>query len=79
MFTTEGGVEIEEVAAKNPDALARLHVDPLEGYQPYQARRLIYGAGIDDPSEQKQMLDDHRQALPLLRRDATRCSARSTR
>jgi succinyl-CoA synthetase beta subunit len=56
MLTTEGGVEIEEVAEKNPDALARLHVDPLEGYQPYQARRLIYGAGIDEPDEQKQVL-----------------------
>ncbi len=57
MLTTEGGVEIEEVAAKNPDALARLHVDPLEGFQPYQARRLIYGSRIDDPDEQKQILD----------------------
>jgi len=56
MLTTEGGVEIEQVAEENPDALARLHVDPLEGFQPYQARRLIYGAGIDDPSEQKQIL-----------------------
>src|SRR5262249_48686633 len=35
---------------------SRLHVDPLEGFQPYQARRLIYGAGIEDPSEQKQVL-----------------------
>src|SRR4029077_6713232 len=57
MLTTEGGVEIEEVAEQNPDALARLHVDPFEGFQPYQARRLIYGAGIDDPNEQKQLLD----------------------
>jgi succinyl-CoA synthetase beta subunit len=57
MLTTEGGVEIEEVAESNPDALARLHVDPLEGFQPYQARRLIYGAGIDDANEQKQILD----------------------
>ena len=56
MLTTEGGVEIEQVADENPDALARLHVDPLEGFQPYQARRLIYGAAIDDPSEQKQLL-----------------------
>jgi succinyl-CoA synthetase beta subunit len=56
MLTTEGGVEIEQVAEENPDALARLHVDPLEGFQPYQARRLIYGAAIDDPSEQKQLL-----------------------
>jgi succinyl-CoA synthetase beta subunit len=56
MLTTEGGVEIEQVAEENPDALARLHVDPLEGFQPYQARRLIYGAGIQDPGEQKQLL-----------------------
>jgi len=57
MLTTEGGIEIEQVAEETPQKLARLHVDPLEGYQPYQARRLIYGAGIDDPSEQKQLLD----------------------
>src|SRR5207244_4342975 len=35
MLTTEGGVEIEQVAEENPDALSRLHVDPLEGYQAY--------------------------------------------
>jgi succinyl-CoA synthetase beta subunit len=63
MFTTQGGVEIEQVADENPDALVMLHVDPLEGYQPWIARRLVYGAGVEDPSEQKQ----------------TRCSARSTR
>src|SRR3954467_279846 len=56
MLTREGGVEIEQVAEESPDALMRLHVDPLEGYQPWQARRLIYGAGIDDPNEQKQIL-----------------------
>ncbi|HEX9352148.1 MAG TPA: ADP-forming succinate--CoA ligase subunit beta [Gaiellaceae bacterium] len=56
MLTKEGGIDIEEVAANRPDALARLHVDPLEGFQPYQARRLIYAAGIDDPDEQKQIL-----------------------
>jgi succinyl-CoA synthetase beta subunit len=56
MLTKEGGIDIEEVASERPEALARLHVDPLEGFQPYQARRLIYGAGIDDPSEQKQIL-----------------------
>ena len=57
MLTTEGGVEIEQVAEETPEKLARLHVDPLEGFQPYQARRLIYGAGIDDANEQKQVLD----------------------
>src|ERR687897_1531353 len=55
MFTKEGGVDIEEVAAERPEALAMLHVDPLEGFQPYQSRRLIYGAGIEDESEQKQI------------------------
>ena len=55
MVTTEGGIEIEEVAARSPEALARLHVDPLEGFQPYQARRVIYGAGIEDPDEQNQI------------------------
>ena len=56
MFTREGGVDIEELAATKPEALARLHVDPLEGFQPYQARRLVYGAGLDDAGEQKQVL-----------------------
>jgi succinyl-CoA synthetase beta subunit len=56
MFTTEGGVDIEEVAATKPHALVRLHVDPFEGFQPYQARRLVYGAGVEDPGEQKQIV-----------------------
>ena len=55
MFTTQGGIDIEEVAATNPDALVRLHVDPLEGYHAWQGRRLVYGAGVTDPGEQKQI------------------------
>ena len=55
MFTTQGGVDIEQVAAETPEALVRLHVDPLEGFHPWQARRLVYGAGVTDPSEQKQI------------------------
>jgi succinyl-CoA synthetase beta subunit len=55
MFTTQGGVDIEEVAASTPEALVRLHVDPLEGYHPWHGRRLIYGAGVHDASEQKQI------------------------
>ena len=56
MLTTHGGVDIEQVAEESPEALARLHVDPLEGFQPYHGRRLIYGSGIAEPSEQKQVL-----------------------
>jgi succinyl-CoA synthetase beta subunit len=55
MFTTQGGVDIEEVAATSPEALAHLHVDPLEGFHPWQARRLVYAAGVNDPGEQKQI------------------------
>jgi succinyl-CoA synthetase beta subunit len=56
MFTTEGGIDIEEVAEKTPEKLVRLHVDPFEGFQPWQGRRLIYGAGVEDANEQKQIL-----------------------
>jgi len=56
MFTTQGGIDIEEVAEKSPEALARLHIDPLVGFQPYQARWLVFTAGLEDPDEQKQVL-----------------------
>jgi succinyl-CoA synthetase beta subunit len=56
MLTTQGGVDIEEVAEKTPEALARLHVDPLVGYEPYHGRWLSFTAGIDEPGEQKQIL-----------------------
>jgi len=55
MFTTQGGVDIEEVAETSPDALVRLHVDPLEGYQPWHGRRLVFEGGVADPGEQKQI------------------------
>ena len=55
MFTTQGGMDIEEVAATNPGALVKLHVDPLEGCHPWHARRLVYAAGVEDPGEQKQI------------------------
>src|SRR5207248_3386493 len=55
MFTTEGGVDIEEVAATKPEALVRLHVDPLGGVQPWQGRRLVYGGGVTGAGEQKQI------------------------
>ena len=56
LLTTEGGVDIEEVAERSPEALARLHVEPLVGHQPYQARWLCFTAGIEDPNEQKQVI-----------------------
>jgi succinyl-CoA synthetase beta subunit len=47
MLSTEGGVEIEAVAASNPDAIARLHVDPLLGFQDFHGRRLAFEAKVD--------------------------------
>src|SRR5215213_1457453 len=40
MLSTQGGVDIEEVAETNPDAIARVHVDPLLGFQDFHAREL---------------------------------------
>jgi succinyl-CoA synthetase beta subunit len=47
MVSTQGGMDIEEVAARDPGAIARLHVDPLLGFQDFHARRLAFEAGVD--------------------------------
>jgi len=47
MLSTQGGMDIEEVAASDPDAIARLHVDPLLGFQDFHARRLAFEAKVD--------------------------------
>ena len=41
LVSNEGGVDIEETARTNPDAIRRLHVDAVLGLRPYQARRLV--------------------------------------
>ena len=46
MLSTKGGMDIEAVADEDPDAIARLHVDPLLGFQDFHARRLAYEAGV---------------------------------
>ena len=43
----EGGVEIEEVAARSPESILTVHVDPGVGLQPWQVRRVGYGLGLD--------------------------------
>src|ERR671913_2329251 len=47
MLSTQGGMDIEEVAERDPKAIARLHVDPLLGFQEFHGRRLAFEAGID--------------------------------
>src|SRR3954452_13415484 len=46
MLSTQGGMDIEEVAESDPTAIARLHVDPLLGFQAFHGRRLAYEAGL---------------------------------
>ncbi len=46
MASTEGGMEIEEVAAKTPEKIIRVTVDPAVGMQPYQGRQLAFGLGL---------------------------------
>src|SRR5712692_7048433 len=46
MASAAGGVEIEEVARKNPEAILRETITPAAGLQPYQARKLAFGLGL---------------------------------
>jgi len=47
LLSKEGGVEIEEVAQRDPSLIAQVHVDPLIGFQDFHARRLAFEAGLD--------------------------------
>jgi len=47
MASTEGGVEIEQVAATAPEKILRETIDPRVGLLPFQARNLAYGLGLD--------------------------------
>src|SRR5205809_1748532 len=46
MASASGGMDIEEVAAKNPELILREHIEPGLGLQPFQARRLAFGLGL---------------------------------
>lgn len=48
MVSTEGGMEIEKVAAKSPEKILKETVDPAVGLQAYQARALAFGLGLSD-------------------------------
>ncbi|HEY7514400.1 MAG TPA: ADP-forming succinate--CoA ligase subunit beta [Vicinamibacteria bacterium] len=46
MGSAAGGMDIEEVAARDPGAILKEHVDPAAGFQPFQARKLAFGIGV---------------------------------
>ena len=47
MASTEGGMDIEEVAAKTPEKILRVAIDPATGLQAFHARKLAFGLGLD--------------------------------
>jgi len=47
MVSTEGGVEIEKVAAESPEKILKEWIDPAVGFRPFQARSLAYGLGLE--------------------------------
>ncbi|MCF7805666.1 MAG: ADP-forming succinate--CoA ligase subunit beta [Candidatus Marinimicrobia bacterium] len=47
MVSTEGGVEIEKVAAKTPEKILKEWIDPAVGFRPFQATRLAFGLGLE--------------------------------
>lgn len=47
MVSAEGGMDIEEVAEKSPEAIAKIWIDPALGLADYQIRQLIFGAKLD--------------------------------
>jgi succinyl-CoA synthetase beta subunit len=53
MLSAEGGVEIEEVAQTNPDAIARIHVDPVTGLSDEAAREWVEGANLDPEAREQ--------------------------
>jgi succinyl-CoA synthetase beta subunit len=57
MVCAEGGVEIEEVAARSPEKIVTEPVDPRYGLQPFQARKLAFALGLHTDSLVKQAVD----------------------
>ena len=53
MASSEGGMEIEEVAARSPEKILRATIDPAVGLQAYQCRQLAFGIGIPKESVNK--------------------------
>ena len=47
MASTEGGVEIEKIAAEKPEAILKEYVDPKIGLQTFQARKIAFGLGLE--------------------------------
>jgi succinyl-CoA synthetase beta subunit len=58
MASAAGGMDIEEVAAKTPEAIHRVAIDPVTGFQPHHARELCFALGLTG--------DEQKQAVKLM-------------
>jgi len=56
MASTEGGMNIEDVAEKTPEKIITVPVDPSIGFQAFHGRELAFGLGITDKAEQKNII-----------------------
>ena len=56
MGSAEGGVDIEEVAAKTPEKIHKEFIDPAVGLQPFQARKLAFALGLTDAGKAAKMM-----------------------
>lgn len=50
MASTEGGMDIEEVAEKTPEKIHKVAIDPATGMQPYHARQIAFNLGLEGPA-----------------------------
>jgi succinyl-CoA synthetase beta subunit len=57
MASTEGGMDIETVAEKTPEKIIKVQVDPSVGFQGFHGRELVFGLGITDKVQQKNMIN----------------------
>ena len=55
MVSTEGGMDIEEVAVHSPEKILKIHIDPATGMMPFHARRLCFALGLEGDSFKKGM------------------------
>ena len=55
MVSTEGGMEIEKVAAETPEKIVKVAIDPVAGLQPFQLRRMCYALGLSGEQFKKGM------------------------
>ncbi len=65
MASTEGGMNIEDVAEKTPEKIITVPIDPTIGFQGFHGRELAFGLGITDKAEQKKIISFAKKLFTL--------------